>query len=120
MTLTLAGGFVYLSAKISGLSALVDQMKVSEIARYWAARSLTQIRRAGNRFRLTAPFASDQFTVRTAATGSSAPALEHNGKPIPLSEVNQRRDLKPGTWIREQDDVVICFDLPRGVVSLTV
>jgi hypothetical protein len=95
-------------------------MKVSEIARYWAARSLTQIRRAGNRFTLTAPFASDQFTVRTAATGSSAPALEHTGKPIPLSEVNQRGDLKPGTWIREQDDVVICFDLPRGVVSLTV
>ncbi len=39
-------------------------MKLSEIARYWAARELTGIRKQDKKIILTAPFAAPRFTIR--------------------------------------------------------
>ncbi len=95
-------------------------MKLSEIARYWAARELTRIEQSDGRLTLTAPFASPRFTVRAPATAGAPPKLSHGGVPIPLEEVSRLGDLKPGTWLREQDGVTLCFDLPKGQVTLTL
>jgi len=63
-------------------------MKLSEMARYWAAKQLTQITRQPGTVRLRAPFASPRFSVRMSQ--------------------------KPGTWYREPDGLIVCFDLPKG------
>jgi len=93
-------------------------MKISEMARYWAAKELTRIETAGAQIALAAPFACPRFTLRVPAAPTPAPKLTHNGQPIPLAQVPNLRDLKPGAWLREQQGLIVCFDLPKGRVLL--
>lgn len=95
-------------------------MKISEIARYGAAKGLTQIQQRGNKVTLTAPFGSPRFTLRVASATTAAPRLTHRGAPIPMREVNQLRNLQPGSWLRHEKAVILCFDLPKGRVVVTV
>ena len=95
-------------------------MKLSEIARYWAAKELTRIERNAGQVTLTAPFASPRFTVRLAAGGDAPPQLAQGNAPIPLEQVAALRELEPGRWLREEGRVTVCFDLPKGEVALSV
>ncbi len=95
-------------------------MKLSEIARYWAAKGLTRIKRKGNQVTLRAPFAGPRFTLRIASEGSGPPRLVVAGKAIAVRPVNRLSELKSGTWLRQPGHVIVCFDLPKGEVSLTV
>jgi hypothetical protein len=117
-------GFKHFQKVVLALNARFrDQtiwMKLSEMARYWAAKELTRIERAGDRITLTAPFASPQFTIRTPGRPDTEPKLTNKGTPIALTEVKRRRDLTPGKWSRESEHVTVCFDLPKGAVALTV
>jgi len=93
----------------------VTWMKLSEIARYWAAKELTGIVRDGNTVRLRAPFASPVFTVEIDAPGGAVPRVAVEGREIPLREVPDTLKLRSGTWARRgEDGVVVCFDLPKG------
>ncbi len=94
-------------------------MKVSEIGRYWAAKELTRIERNENRITLTAPFASPRFTLRVTASAETVPKVTQDGTPIPIEPVKRLVDLKSGNWLREKDALIVCFDLPKGKVSLT-
>ena len=94
-------------------------MKLTEIARYWAAKNLTRIQRSGNKLILNAPFATTRFTLRVANTGNGSPKFSIKNKPVELKESSQRRNLKTGSWIRDQKGIVVCFDLPKGESSLT-
>lgn len=98
-------------------------MKISEMARYWAAKGLTRIGRKGLAVTLAAPFASPDFTLRISSLPAQGPLtgqprLVHNGKPTPLREVSRRVDLASGTWLAEKEAVVVCFDLPKGVSAI--
>jgi hypothetical protein len=95
-------------------------MKISELARYAAAKGLTRIERALGRITFTAPFACPRFTVRAASAGAAPPALVAAGASAPLREVRAVRDLVPGTFLREGAAVILCFDLPRGEVVAAV
>jgi len=95
-------------------------MKISEIARYWAAKELTRIERTAGRITLTAPFAAPNFTVRLATSAKGPPKLTHNGKPIALAEVATPRALTVGTWLSQEDGQIVCFDLPKGQVEMVV
>jgi hypothetical protein len=95
-------------------------MKISEIARYWAAKELTRVERSGRQVRLIAPVASPQFTLSVAFPPDAVPAVTGPQQPIPLEEVRQLGALRPGTWLRLQDRVMLCFDLPKGRVTITV
>jgi hypothetical protein len=98
-------------------------MKLSEIARYWAARELTGVQRDGGTLRLTAPFACPDFTLKVTQSGEPRPpAGTHEGKPIVLEEVADAAALKAGTWMRRAGEraVVVCFDLPAGQLTLAV
>lgn len=96
---------------------LLNWMKLSEIARYAAAKELTQIERATDGFVLRAPYACPAFTLRAPLgprprffAGADAPAL--------LAEAASPADLAPGKYLRQGDQTVVCFDLPRGASRL--
>lgn len=89
-------------------------MKLSEVARYLAARELTRVERKPDRVELDAPFACPAFTIKTAANPEAVPRLVGDGGPAPLREVMRPAQLESGTWRRSGGDVTLCFDLPRG------
>lgn len=96
-------------------------MKNSEIARYWAAKELTQIDKRGRRITFTAPFATSRFTVRTQANIEKTPKLMVAGKPaISLRRANALLRLKPGTWHANGREATVCFDLPKGKSTLVL
>ena len=93
---------------------MVIWMKLSEIARYWAARELTRVDRDGDRIRFFAPFACPGFTVRLKARPDVVPKLSVKDSSIPLTEVTILENLKRDAWHRQGEDMVVCFDLPKG------
>src|SRR5207302_2623339 len=71
-------GFKVFQEVVRRLHARYDHliwMKNSEIARYWAARTLTGIERSGGTVTLTAPFDCSGFTLRIEKTGNGAPQI---------------------------------------------
>ena len=84
-------------------------MKLSEMARYWAAKELTAIERQGGAVKLDAPFACPGFTVAMQGAGGPVRLGEQ-----PLEEVAKKLDLRPGTWTAEGGGATVCFDLRRG------
>jgi hypothetical protein len=91
-------------------------MKLSEIARYWAARELTGIGRSGNTVTFQAPFACPRFTVRVP--GSPAPKLFAGNETVPMKEVTSVLRLTAGTWARDRNGILACFDLKKGASRL--
>lgn len=90
-------------------------MKLSEVARYWAARELTRVGRDGNRLDFQAPFACPSFTVEFEARGNETPRLGQTlQNAVPLREVARPLDLVPGTWHRQAQRMTACFDLTKG------
>jgi len=96
---------------------LLVWMKTSELARYWAARELTSIRRDGQRVAFHAPFACPGFTVRVPALSPVNPRWRSHPAP-PLREARRVHDLQPGTWLSEPAGLTLCFDLPKGTSEL--
>jgi hypothetical protein len=111
-------GFRVLQEVVRRLHARYDHlvwMKLSEIARYWAARELTRIERMAEGYRLQAPFACPDFTLRLPWDPPRLPRfVRQDQPPIAWSEVAQARQLRAGTWWREGGNVTLCFDLPPG------
>ena len=62
-------------------------MKLSEVARYWAAKELTRIEPHGTRIAFRAPFACPDFTVRFKGPENAAPEFRAAGNALPLKEV---------------------------------
>jgi hypothetical protein len=89
-------------------------MKLSEIARYWAAKELTRIERQGQKVTLHAPFATPCFTLRLKGRAAQPPAVRSNGSPLAFEKVAQKLWLKSGTWCEDDGNVMLCFDLPKG------
>ena len=92
-------------------------MKLSEISRYWAAKELTQIElnAADREVAFKAPFACAEFTLELPF-GAGLPTLENQ----PLQEVATRLQLKPGSWVREQQKTLVCLKLAKGTSKLTL
>jgi len=94
-------------------------MKLSEVARYWAARELTQIESVDAGIRLRAPFACPSFTVSIPWRLGQEPVIRHLGRTRSLKDVTWRRDLRAGKWhLESKDRAVACFDLPKGESEL--
>jgi len=89
-------------------------LKLSEIARYWAAKELTRIEKQGNRVTLQAPFAAPRFTLEVATAPPGAVEVLSEAEPKALKQVNTSLELVSGTWHRHDRGVTVCFDLPRG------
>lgn len=116
-------GFRILKTVVDRLQRRYDRllwMKLSEIARYWAAKELTGIVRHEGGIELTAPFAAPAFTfaLELEAPLDATPAVRFQGRDRQLDEVPSRAHLRPGTWCTDGRKLVVCFDLPRGTSYL--
>lgn len=112
-------GFKILQETVRRMHAVHDNliwMKLSELARYWAAKELTSISVEGNRLNFRAPFACPGFTVRFTRRSESVapPVLYAGGQQIRLQEVAGPLKLTSGAWTRQGSAIVACFDLPKG------
>ncbi|HLQ46515.1 MAG TPA: hypothetical protein VK137_17355 [Planctomycetaceae bacterium] len=95
-------------------------MKLSEIARYWAAKTLTRIELKRETITLHGPFACSDFTFEVTAPHARILKATAAGKPMALKEIDQPLDLTAGQWVRDDDDVRVCLNLPkRETVTLT-
>jgi hypothetical protein len=97
-------------------------MKLSAVARYWAARELTTIEKRPQEITFQAPFACPDFTIGfeqpagtrlqfQAGPGSGSAALKMVERPLKLSA---------GTFCREGTQWTVCFDLPKGKSRLEI
>ncbi len=110
-------GFKIFQEVVRRLQARFDSliwMKLAEVSRYWAARELTRIESSGEAVVFNAPFACPQFTVRLAKREKTALRLIAGQTTSPLREAASLRQLVPGTWFRQGQDVLACFSLPKG------
>ncbi|NNJ26221.1 twin-arginine translocation signal domain-containing protein [Alienimonas chondri] len=95
-------------------------MKLSEIARYAAAKRHTTIApQADGGVLLDAPFACPNFTLRLQTPAARRPPrLERlgdgAGEVRTLKQVAGVAALSDRTWTETPDGVVVCFDLPGG------
>jgi len=114
-------GFKVFQEVVRRLHARFDHliwMKLSELARYWAAKELTRITRAGTAIHFHAPFACPDFTVAIPKGARGNLLIQHHGKAHPLKEVALRKQLEANTWCEDQDRLIVCFNLPKGNVEL--
>ena len=96
-------------------------MKLSEVARYEAARTLTAVRRDSDEFVLNAPFACPEFTVELPGAKEPGQVLKvvSNGNPVTLKRASDRRKLIEGTWATGTEDrCVACFSLAKGETKI--
>jgi hypothetical protein len=116
-------GFNIFKEVVRRLEARYDNllwMKQGEIARYWAAKELTQIEMQGRQVTFTAPFATTRFTVRLKADSQTPPRLTLAGSSAELRRVTAPLQLQSGTWHSDGSDIMVCFDLPKGKSTLEV
>jgi hypothetical protein len=98
-------------------------MKMSEIARYWAAKELTHVVRDGNAIRFDAPIATSRFTVRVKRSeqdASNPPQLVFQLQSRALREVARQSELAAGTFYRDGETIQACWDLQAGTSQLHV
>lgn len=93
-------------------------MKLSELARYWAAKELTSLAAQPGRVDLHAPYACPAFTVRIEGAAQAAPRCIAGDRVQQLRQTSNPRSLDAGTWYGDAESFVACFDLPRGSSSL--
>jgi hypothetical protein len=95
-------------------------MKNSEIARYWAAKELTQITFTDNTVKFKAPFASPNFTLKVNSIIKRNPVFVHKGKKTILERMESKIALGPFRWLPGKNNALLCFDLPKGESELLV
>lgn len=98
----------------SRFSEKLHWMKLSDIARYAAARELTRIEVAGAELHFDAPFECPEFTVAIQGGDFRLPRLRWSGGQTVFREVRSRALLEEGTWTATESGAVVCFRLPRG------
>ncbi len=95
-------------------------MKLSEISRYWAAKELTSIESQAGALALRAPYACPAFTMRVAGAAGGPPVIHRGGRKKQLKQVANTKLLEAGTWTKETNGVIACFDLPKGKSTLAL
>ncbi len=98
----------------------LNWMKNSEIARYWAAKELTEIKFDGKKISFYAPFAADNFTLKINARKAAQPLLQKNGQQVQLEKVKSKQELKAGTYLQEAEQLVVCINLQKGNTELLI
>ena len=93
-------------------------MKLSEIARYWAAKELTSITAGKNKVSIKAPFATRGFTLRVNSTLQN-PRIKKDGvEAKPLVRVKDMQSLKDNTLYPDKTGSIVCFQLEKGICEL--
>jgi hypothetical protein len=116
-------GFQILQTVVNRLETHFDHllwMNLDNLARAWAARTLTTIERIPTGgLALNAPFDAPDFTLRIESPLQAQPILERATEFQALREVDSPRFLEEGTYTRVGNSAwVACFALPRGRSTL--
>jgi hypothetical protein len=98
----------------------LNWMKNSEIARYWAAKELTNISFDGKKVKFQAPFAADNFTLRIRTNEVKQAVLQMNGQQQRLEKIKDSSQLKAGCYYQGKDNFMVCFDLKKGSAELLI
>lgn len=93
--------------------------KPSELARYAAARQLTQIEANDAQVTFHAPTACRDFTVRLRGPWRPPFQRGRQGERQPLEESLDLRRLREGTFCRDGESYVVCLQLAQGVTTLS-
>jgi hypothetical protein len=95
-------------------------MKLSEIARYWAAKELTAIVNANEKITLKAPFGTPGFTL-DLPFHAAAPVVQHGDRRTALKKVSSTQQLSEGTWTKAgvEGHVIVCFNLEKGATTIS-
>jgi hypothetical protein len=112
-------GFQVFQEVVRRLRARFDNllwMKLSEAARYWAARELTAIESGDHTLAFRAPFACPDFTLSWAVPGpGGGPVTLRVGTTVTaLREVSSPLRLETATFHRHNERMIACFRLPKG------
>jgi hypothetical protein len=104
----------------AGFRERIRWMKLSEIARYWAAKELTAIVNANRKTTLKAPFGTPGFTL-DLPFHTSAPVVQHGDSQMELKKVSSTQQLSDGTWTKASVEgrVIICFKLEKGATTIS-
>jgi len=92
-------------------------MKLSEIARYWAAKEFVSIDVLKDGFVIDAPFGADNFTIKTEMNFRK-PALSHGNELTKLTKTQSSELMKKNSFFKEKEQNLLCFDLPKGKSEL--
>jgi len=92
-------------------------MKNSEIARYWAAKKLTDITLEDHEIVLKAPFSAERFTVHIDLKIRNL-SLIHEGKEIIPKKASDSLSLKTGVFCWDATGTMVSFDLEKGITKL--
>jgi hypothetical protein len=95
-------------------------MKLSEIARYWAAKELTTISVEKNKILLKAPFAAPGFTLKVNSSIRQPVINIPGGETKSFSRVNNIRSLQANTWYSEKSVSIICLDLVKRTTEIII
>lgn len=109
-------GFNILKEVVSRLEQKYDNlrwMRLNEIARYWAAKELTDIAVEKNRIVLKAPFATEGFTMKLNFQVKN-PAVKHEAETRPLTRVSSGNFTSRDCWYTDKRTSLLCFDLRKG------
>jgi hypothetical protein len=91
-------------------------MKLSEIGRYWAAKELTKINVEENHVvSIDAPISCADFTVRFQVRRNKAPIFQSGQARRQLREVDSPEFLSEDTFWANDEQVIACLDLPKGI-----
>ena len=104
----------------AGFRDRIRWMKLSEIARYWAAKELTAIVNANGKITLNAPFGTPGFTL-DLPFHTSAPVVQRGESQTELKKVSSTQQLSNGTWTKANVEgrVIICFKLEKGATTIS-
>lgn len=112
-------GFNVFKEIVKRLNARYDHlvwMKLSEIARYWAAKELTTIENNGGALSFRAPYRCAAFTIELAGAprGPARPTQEIGADLKSLKPCARLLDLQPGEFFAGEKSTTLCVDLPKG------
>jgi hypothetical protein len=104
----------------AGFRDRIRWMKLSEIARYWAAKELTAIARAKGKIGLKAPFGTPGFTLELPFH-NAGPVVQHGMRKTQLQQVNSIRQLSDGTWTKASTEgrMIVCIKLEKGDTTIS-
>jgi hypothetical protein len=95
-------------------------MKLSEIARYWAAKELAEFRMEEGKLRIDSPVGCPDFTLRIPHRIEGRPTYAPRGVHHLVERVEAAKDLAEMRWHQDGDTSVLCIPLAKGQSEISL
>ena len=88
-------------------------MKLTDIARYWAAKECTRMTPDNDKIKIFAPFSTQNFTLKLDRIIQGVTHVKDD-QMVDLIRVQDGADLEKSSLRIEGEHTFLCFDLPKG------